>query len=32
MSKVTELATGQLNGHDTITVELVVADETKPRP
>ena len=28
MSKVTELATGQLNGHDTITVELVVADET----
>ena len=28
MSKVTELATGQLNGHDTVTVELVQADET----
>jgi hypothetical protein len=28
MSKVTELATGQINGRDKITVELIEADET----
>jgi hypothetical protein len=28
MSKVTQLASGQINGHDTITVELIEADET----
>jgi hypothetical protein len=28
VSKVTELASGQINGHDTITVELIEADET----
>ena len=28
MSKVTQLASGQINGADTVTVELVEADET----
>jgi hypothetical protein len=28
MSKVTDLASNQVNGHDTITVELIEADET----
>lgn len=28
MSKVTTLASGQINGHDSITVELVEANET----
>lgn len=28
MSKVTQLASGQINGQDTITVELIEADET----
>jgi hypothetical protein len=28
MSTVTVLAEGQINGHDTITVELIEADET----
>jgi hypothetical protein len=28
MSKVTEMGTAQINGHDTITVELVETDET----
>jgi hypothetical protein len=28
MSKVTEVAGSQINGHDTLTVELVEADET----
>jgi len=28
MSKVTELAAGQINAVDTITIELVEADET----
>ena len=28
MSTVTELASGMINGHDTITVELIQADET----
>ena len=28
MSKITELASMQLNGHDTVTVELIEADET----
>jgi hypothetical protein len=28
MSKVTELASAQLNGHDSITIELIEADET----
>jgi hypothetical protein len=28
MSEITELATGQLNGHDAVTIELVEADET----
>ena len=27
-SLITELATGQLNGHDTLVIELVEADET----
>ena len=27
MSKVIELASNQVNGHDTITVELIEADE-----
>jgi hypothetical protein len=28
MSKITELATGPINGTDSLTVELVEADET----
>jgi len=28
MSEITTLATGQLKGHDAITIELVEADET----
>lgn len=28
MSKVTDLASSSINGHDTITVELIEADET----
>jgi len=28
VSQVTQLATGQLNGHDTLVIELVEADET----
>jgi hypothetical protein len=28
MSEVTDLASSQVNGHDTITVELIEADET----
>jgi hypothetical protein len=28
MSKVTDLASSQINSHDTITVELIEADET----
>ena len=28
MTKVTELASKQINGHETVTVELVQADET----
>jgi hypothetical protein len=28
MSKVTDLASSQINGHETITVELIEANET----
>jgi hypothetical protein len=28
MSKITELASTQLNGHDSVTIELVEADDT----
>jgi hypothetical protein len=28
MSKITELASTQLNGHDAVTVELIEADDT----
>ena len=28
MSKVTELASASINGHDTITVELIETDQT----
>jgi hypothetical protein len=28
MSKVTDLARTSINGHDTVTVELIEADET----
>jgi hypothetical protein len=30
MSNITELAAGQINGRDTITIELIEADETRP--
>jgi hypothetical protein len=30
MSKITELGTGQINASDTLTIELVEADETPP--